>query len=144
MTIVELMVVVLVIGILAAMGIVQYRRLIDDSRQAVAVSNLVTINKAQQNYYTQNDRFAASLDVLQLYFSGAYSYQIVTADAESFVAQAQYGNSVITINQKGALSYSTVASSGAAPAVSSEATPSPTPSSSPSKGPPAVPPGKSK
>src|SRR5574341_1855979 len=145
MTVIELLIVATVIGILAGLAFAQYRDLINQSRQAVAVSNLVTINRAQQTYHSQNNHFATSHDALQLRFTDAYSYMIVSADDQSFVAQAQYGSNVITINEKGVLTYSNAASGGSGPAPTPAPGPAPAPEPSPTPAPgpaPAPEPGK--
>ena len=57
-TLVELLVVVLIIGILAAIAVPQYQEAVEKSIMQEAIVNLKTIAKAQDIFYLQNDRYA--------------------------------------------------------------------------------------
>jgi len=59
-TLVELIVVVIIIGILAAVGIPQYRKALERSRGAEAYAGLGHIQEAQKVYYVSNETYLAS------------------------------------------------------------------------------------
>jgi type IV pilus assembly protein PilA len=63
-TLVELLVVVIIIGILAAIALPSYLNLTASSKQSEARQNMATYNHSQQVYNTENPGFASTFDVL--------------------------------------------------------------------------------
>lgn len=63
-TLVELLVVLSLISILAAMGLVQYRNSVRLSEEAVLKTNLFRMRDAIDQYYADKNRYPSSLDAL--------------------------------------------------------------------------------
>jgi general secretion pathway protein G len=63
-TLIELMVVVALISVLAAMGVVQYRNSIILTREAVLKEDLFRMRDAIDQYYADKAKYPASLDAL--------------------------------------------------------------------------------
>ena len=59
-TLVELVVVTLIIGVLAAFGIAQYSRVVERGRVAEVFNSIAAINMAQQRYMTKTNIFASA------------------------------------------------------------------------------------
>jgi len=68
-TLIELLVVVLIIGILAAVALPQYQIAVAKSRFAAARAILDAVNKAEQVYYLNNQKYANDRNQLDLSFS---------------------------------------------------------------------------
>lgn len=56
-TLVELIAVIIILGILAAVGIPQYRRAMERARGAEAYSGLANIQEAEKIYYTTEEEY---------------------------------------------------------------------------------------
>ena len=65
-TLVELLVVVLIIGILAAVAVPQYQKAVWRSRNTQLKTLVTSIAKAQQAYYLANGKYAESLNQLDV------------------------------------------------------------------------------
>ncbi|MFU8856872.1 MAG: type IV pilin protein [Deferrisomatales bacterium] len=65
-TLVELMIVVAILGILAAIAVPMYRGYISTSKMAEAKANLETIRLLQEQYYTDNRAYVAAGDTTAL------------------------------------------------------------------------------
>ena len=92
---IELLVVVLIIGILSAIALPQYRIAVEKAKATEAILNLKTIALAEQRYYLANGSFTTALDELDITVpaEGTYDYHVSTGD---------YGASVYAIpNEKG-------------------------------------------
>ncbi len=83
-TLLELIVVIIIVGILAVMGLTQYSRVLEKSRVAEAMGILGSVRRAQLAYYTEKGAYTSSYSELGInittscvstnYFS--YSYNI--------------------------------------------------------------------
>ena len=71
-TLLELLVVVLIIGILAAIALPQYREAVEKSIMQEAIINLRVIANANERFYMINNRYAGSteMDKLDIEISG--------------------------------------------------------------------------
>lgn len=89
-TLIELMVVVAIIGILAALAIPSFLKYHAKSKQAEARVNLGAIYVTQTIYYVENDTYAGAIANLDWTALGQtrYSYAIVGGNATSFSAEA--------------------------------------------------------
>ena len=63
-TLVELLIVISLISILAAMGLVQYRNSVTSSREAVLKTDLFRMRDAIDQYYADKGKYPSSLDSL--------------------------------------------------------------------------------
>jgi prepilin-type N-terminal cleavage/methylation domain-containing protein len=63
-TLVELLIVLSLVSILAAMGVVQYRNSVLLGREAVLRRNLFAMRDAIDQYYADKNKYPASLDAL--------------------------------------------------------------------------------
>ena len=63
-TLVELLIVISLISILAAMGLVQYRNSVTASREAVLKTDLFRMRDAIDQYYADKGKYPSSLDSL--------------------------------------------------------------------------------
>jgi general secretion pathway protein G len=63
-TLVELLIVISLISILAAMGLVQYRNSVMSSKEAVLATNLFRMRDAIDQYYADKGKYPSSIDSL--------------------------------------------------------------------------------
>lgn len=95
-TIIELLIVVVIIGILAAVAVPAYYNHILRSRQADAYHNLLDIKAAEEMFNSQYNRYGSFADgdtftgllSFDIGDSEYYSYHILTASTSAFTAQA--------------------------------------------------------
>jgi type IV pilus assembly protein PilA len=91
-TLIELLITIVIVGILSAIALPSFLNSVSKSRGAEAKTNLGTINRAQQTYLHENQRFApdlATLSTLGMAVVGQhYTYSVsgatnsATADAD--------------------------------------------------------------
>ncbi len=81
-TLLELLVVVLIIGILAAIALPQYKRSIAKARAMEAIINLKAISEAQKRYMLLYGVYTTNLNDLDITIqdSNYYSYQCIQAN----------------------------------------------------------------
>ena len=73
-TLVELLVVVLVIGILAAIAIPEYQKAVFKSRAGQIISLVRSLGEAQESYYLNHGKYASSFDDLDLTIPATQEY----------------------------------------------------------------------
>lgn len=96
-TLIELMIVVAIVGILAAIAYPSYQRYVEDSRRSDARANLVQLAQFMERYYTANGRYVdAAANAPVLPFNEAprdgntkfYDLQFQNVDAQNYTLQA--------------------------------------------------------
>ena len=95
-TLIELMIVVVIIGILAAVALPAYRNYVVRADRAEATSALMQIAAAQERWYLQNNTYTANLADLGFEAStpnGRYALSIPAGDATRFQARADAAGS---------------------------------------------------
>jgi type IV pilus assembly protein PilA len=78
-TLIELMVVVVIVGILATLAVVGYRKLIQASHVSEATGMVQSIRVAQEGYHSETQQYANVSTALNAYYPAAPVYQMVTA-----------------------------------------------------------------
>jgi type IV pilus assembly protein PilE len=96
-TLMELLVVVVIVGILAALAYPNYRQFVTRAKRNEAKAALLQIATMQERHYLQNNTYTQNLTLLgfpntptQDTDSGAYRVQVTFADANNFTAVANY------------------------------------------------------
>jgi type IV pilus assembly protein PilA len=110
-TLIELMIVVAIIGILAAIAIPNFMNYQCKAKQSEAKSNLGAIRTAQEVYMAEHSTYAGTLENLAWEARGAtnYDYSILSSSTTDFSAQATSTSikgtdeDTWTINQLGTL-----------------------------------------
>ncbi len=89
-TLIELMIVVAIVGILAAIAIPNFMRYQAKSKQSEAKVNLRSIYTSQNTYFGEHDTYTHSLDTLGWTPEGStrYGYDIIVASFSHYTAQA--------------------------------------------------------
>lgn len=93
-TLLELMVVVVIIGILTAIAYPNYREFAARAKRTEAKSLLLQIAATQERFYLNNNRYGdmteLGFDDPQITDSGSYSVTVTGNDASNFTATASY------------------------------------------------------
>jgi type IV pilus assembly protein PilA len=93
-TLVELLVVVIIIGILAAIALPSYLNLTASSKQSEARQNLASINHAQQVWFTENSGgFASTFDQIAI---GVVKGTGATSDSSAYNYQMEVNGRVLS------------------------------------------------
>jgi type IV pilus assembly protein PilE len=97
-TLLELMVVILILGLLASIAVPSYRQYVMRAHRAEAKSALLNLAAAQEKFYLQNNTYADDaaltdappdgLGLSDTTENGYYSIEITAADADGFSATA--------------------------------------------------------
>lgn len=90
-TLVELLVVVLIIGILAAIALPQYKKAVEKARMSEGITMVEKIAEAQQRYYLVNNTYTRDINDLDLDIPGEdviYSANIAGKQGSHFVFAA--------------------------------------------------------
>lgn len=92
-TLLELMVVVVIVGILASIAVPSYRNYVLRAQRSDATAALLRIAAAQEKFYLQNNTYTAALDNTGLNIGtasehGWYNLSVTAASATAFTAQA--------------------------------------------------------
>ena len=86
----EVMIVVVIIGILAALAYPNLEKYLKRARQTEAKTNLSAIYTAQKIYFTLHQSYAEDINELDLSLAqGLYTYTIQDASTSTFKAQAE-------------------------------------------------------
>lgn len=95
-TLLELMIVVVIVGILAAIAYPNYRQFVARAKRNEAKAMLLEVATAQERFYLQNSRYGTlvELGLPDPYVSDTQSYNITVAgpDASNYLATATYQN----------------------------------------------------
>ncbi len=99
-TLMELMIVVVIIGILTAIAYPNYRQYAARAKRNEAKSELLQISTLQERFYLQNNTYTTDMTNLgypsasnNTSDSGSYNINVPTADANDYTAIATYNNS---------------------------------------------------
>jgi Tfp pilus assembly protein PilE len=116
MTLLELAMVTVIIGVLASMAVPSFHRALEQSRCDVAAANLRAIWSAQRLYWLDNRSYAPDLATLQsldlidssLSSQPFYVYEITSSGATGFTAVAtrvssSSWNGTLAVDQGGAI-----------------------------------------
>jgi type IV pilus assembly protein PilE len=94
---VELLIVIVIVGILAAIAYPSYRQYVVRAKRIEAKAPLLQISTNQERHYLQNNTYTTDMTKLgfkaagnMLSESGAYKINIDSATANGFVAKATY------------------------------------------------------
>ena len=96
MTLMELMVVVVIIGILTAIAFPNYREFVARAKRTEAKAALLKIATNQERFYLQNSTFTTDMTMLgfaddpYVSDSDSYSIAVTAADASDYTARATY------------------------------------------------------
>ena len=93
-TLLELMIVTIIIGIMAVIAYPNYRQYAARAKRTEAKAMLLEIAQNQERFYLQNNTYgdAAALGYPKVSDSGSYTVTITAADANDFSATATYLN----------------------------------------------------
>jgi type IV pilus assembly protein PilA len=121
-TLVEMMIVVAIVGILATLAVVGYRKLINASHVTEATGMVQNIRVAQEAYHAETQRYANVSKSLTDYYPSAPVYQQVTAwgaQCNNCTDQASWASLPVHVDGPVRFGYATVAG------LASEAPPGP-------------------
>ena len=109
-TLVELAVVVVIIGVLAAFAVPRFLNSVERSKAAEAFNFLSTVQSAQERYHARQGTYTTLLDNLDVEFVNTKYFVVgdITADEVSWTqtltrtgASAGYGEYTVTYTQEG-------------------------------------------
>jgi type IV pilus assembly protein PilA len=78
-TLIELMIVVAIVGVLAVLAVVGYRKLVQASHVSEATGMVQSIRVAQEGYHSETQQYANVSGNLNSFYPAAPQYQVVTA-----------------------------------------------------------------
>ncbi len=96
MTLMELMIVVVIIGIITAIAFPNYRNFVARAKRSEAKAALLQIATNQERFYLQNSTFTTDMTMLGFQAdpfitnSDSYSISVTAADASDYTAVATY------------------------------------------------------
>lgn len=94
-TLIELLIVMVIIGILAAIAVPTYLSQRDEAKNTAASAQLRAAATAQQLYYAEEDTYAGSAEELEDhgFRQGAQEVRVITGTASTYCMQAPGGGS---------------------------------------------------
>jgi len=108
-TLIELMIVVAIIGILAAIAIPKFADLIRKSKEGSTKGNIGAVKGALAVYYGENEGSYPTDNLASLTSGGKYIQNIPFSDIPSYHAKAATVNTATAVNDAGAWMYNNVA-----------------------------------
>jgi prepilin-type N-terminal cleavage/methylation domain len=109
-TLVEVLIVVIIIGILASIGIPQFAASIEKAKGGEARAGLGHIQTGEKVYYAENEIYTSNLSELDITLTNKYWTFTITpgSPAVTYVAQAMrnggtYSGDTITMNEIGTI-----------------------------------------
>ncbi|PIS10221.1 MAG: pilus assembly protein PilA [Bdellovibrio sp. CG10_big_fil_rev_8_21_14_0_10_47_8] len=90
-SLVELMVVVAIIGILAAMSVGQVQKQIAKARQSEAKTNLSQLYTAEKSFYAEYNTYHSAFEVINLAYEGDLRYNVGFGATIAGVVLSDYG-----------------------------------------------------
>lgn len=92
-TLIELLVVIIIIGILAAIALPSFLNQSNKAKQSEAKTYVGTLNKGQQAYFTEKNRFGSDIDALGIGVKGStVNYTYASANSPYSSAQVTSNN----------------------------------------------------
>lgn len=91
-TLIELLVVVLIIGILSAIALPQYKKAVLKTRATEAIINLKNLKQAQERYYLANGEYTTDLSKLDIEVKNGFYYYTCPNGINDCYAFAQDGS----------------------------------------------------
>jgi type IV pilus assembly protein PilA len=111
-TLVELMVVVVIVGVLALLAVVGYRKLVQSAHVSEATGMVNSIRVAQESYHAETQIYANISPNLQTYYPAAPSYGVLTgwgAACSNCNAAASWAQLPVHVDGPVTFGYATVA-----------------------------------
>jgi len=109
-TLVELMITVSILAILAAVAIPMYSNYVNRAKQADAIIGLKAVQMAQEQFYSENNAYCNTVDLLpgfndgsvdNVYVKGEYTFKVTSVTSTpTFTAAATWVDSSKGINDK--------------------------------------------
>ena len=93
-TLIELLIVVVIIGILAAIAIPKFSATKGKAQITAMKSDLHNVSEAQEDYYYYNQQYASSLAPMNVTLSNGVSLSIMQADGAGWSAQATHPQAI--------------------------------------------------
>lgn len=100
-TIVELLIVIVVIGILAAIVVVAFNGIQNQAKTNAMKSGLSQYSKSIAAYYAKNDRYPTTLEEAEVKNSNSISYQYTNDSAQEYCLTATSGTMTYYVSQAG-------------------------------------------
>jgi type IV pilus assembly protein PilE len=112
-TLVELMITVAILAVLASVAIPMYANYMNRAKQADAIIGLKAAQMAQEQFYSENNRYSGTIDILpgfsddsvnNVYIKGQYTFTATATTAPSFVIAATWVDSAKGIDDRWTIS----------------------------------------
>jgi prepilin-type N-terminal cleavage/methylation domain-containing protein len=111
-TLVEVLIVVIIIGILAAIGIPQFAASIEKAKGGEARAGLGHIQTGEKVYFAENEFYTANIDELDITLSEKYwnfEIEVTGTNSTEYLATANriggtHANQTLTMNEGGTIS----------------------------------------